>query len=241
MLTIAICDDLKEHLQRAEELVDKAFAAEGKQIRKKCFASAKELISWMEMESQGPDIAVLDIEMDGEDGISLAKRLNILVPMCRIIFLTAYQDYDMDVYEAEHIWFVIKKRAEEYFPLEVRKAIRSLDELETAVPSLIVSVNRQKTVIPIDKILYLTRVGRKGHVVCVDGEYVDRRGPAALIPDAYRERFLRCHEGFWVNVRMIVQLDRDTFILKDGSRIPISRGYREQAREEFFRKYRITQ
>ena len=239
MLTIAICDDKQEHLQRAETLVDKAFAAEDRQIRKKCFTSAEALLSWLEIDNQWPDIAILDIEMDGTDGITLAKRLNALVPTCRIIFLTSYLDYAMDVYEAEHIWFVVKAQAEQYFPVAVQKALRSLDEREAAVPALIVSENRQKTVVPIDKILYLSKVGRKGQVVCVDGEYLDRKGPAALIPDVYRDYFLRCHEGYWVNIKMIAQLDRDRFILKDGTQIPISRTYKERAREEFFRKYRI--
>ncbi|MCR5006137.1 MAG: LytTR family DNA-binding domain-containing protein [Clostridiales bacterium] len=239
MLTIAICDDQKEHLQRAEALVDRTFAAEDRKIRKKCFSGAEELLLWLEMENQWPDIAILDIEMDGEDGIALAKRLNTLVPTCRIIFLTSYMDYAMDVYEAEHIWFVVKAQAEEYFPAAVKKALRSLEEREAAVPALVVSENRQKTVIPIDRILYLSKVGRKGQVVCIDGEYLDRKGPAALIPDVYREYFLRCHEGYWVNVKMIVQLDRDFFILKNGSRVPISRTFKERAREEFFQKYRI--
>lgn len=239
MLTIAICDDQKEHLQYAKELVDQTFAAEGQLIRKECFQSAEELLLWLEEANQGLDIAVLDIEMDGEDGIALAKHLNTIVPTCRIIFLTSYLDYAMDVYEAEHIWFVIKAQAEEYFPLAAKKAIQSLKDRETAVPALIVHENRQKTVIPIDQILYLSKAGRKGQVVCFDGEHLDRKGPAALIPDVYRDYFLRCHEGYWVNTRMIAHLDRDCFILRDGSRVPISRSYKEEVREEFFRRYRI--
>ena len=239
MLKIVICDDQEEHLRRAEALADRTFAAEGQQIRKHLFESAEELLSWMETENSAPDVAVLDIELEGEDGISLAKKLNALAPGCRIIFLTSYLDYAMDVYEAEHIWFVVKKQAEEYFPAAVKKALRSLAERETVVPALIVSENRRKTVIPIDRILYLSKMGRKGQVVCVDGEYLDRRGPAALIPAAYREHFLRCHEGYWVNVGMIAQLDRDCFVLKDGTRIPISRGFKAEARSRFFERFWI--
>lgn len=239
MLTIAICDDQQEHLQRAEKLVDRAFEAEGRKIRKKLFHSAEELLLWLEMDYQGPDIAILDIEMDGEDGIALAKRLNALVPFCRIIFLTGYLNYAMDVYEAEHIWFVVKSQADEYFPVAVKKALQSLEERQASVPALVVSENRKKTVIPIESILYLSKVGRKGQVVCVDGVYLDRKGPAALIPEVYREYFLHCHEGYWVNIRMIAQLDRDCFILKDGSQVPIGRAYKENARKEFLRQYRI--
>lgn len=45
------------------------------------------------------DIAFLDIEMPGMNGIHLAKELKKLNPKINIIFVTAYNDYALDAYK----------------------------------------------------------------------------------------------------------------------------------------------
>jgi two-component system, NarL family, response regulator DesR len=37
-----------------------------------------------------PDVALLDIEMPGEDGIAVAARLRTMLPACRVIILTTF-------------------------------------------------------------------------------------------------------------------------------------------------------
>ena len=45
------------------------------------------------------DIAFLDIEMPGINGIQLAKELKKINPLINIIFVTAYDDYAIDAYK----------------------------------------------------------------------------------------------------------------------------------------------
>lgn len=45
------------------------------------------------------DILLLDIEMDGMDGVSLAKKLRESNETVQIIFITGYSDYIAEGYE----------------------------------------------------------------------------------------------------------------------------------------------
>lgn len=239
MLTTAICDDNAIHLKKAREMTAAALTAASQSFILHEFSSAEELLAWMGSEDNQPDLAVLDIEMDGEDGISLAKKLNQLVPACRIIFLTSYVDYAPDVYAADHIWFVVKSRAAEHFDAAVCKALKSLEEQETASPGLLVREGGKTIFLELSDVLYISKVGRKALVKCISGEHLDRKNPASLIPVGLEHLFIRCHQGYWVNSSQIAELDHEEFVLKDGSRIPISRTYRDKAKRRFFERYRL--
>ena len=239
MLTVAICDDNAIHLKKAEEITDHALTAAQQLFRMYQFASAEDLLAWISSEEILPDLAVLDIEMGGEDGISLAKKLNLLAPGCRIIFLTSYVDYAPDAYEADHIWFVVKGRVQEHFDAAIRKALDSLKENETAIPGILVRENGRTVFLSLEEILYISKAGRKAQVKCLTGEHLDRKNPASLIPAGLQTHFIRCHQGYWVNISQISELDHEEFVLKDGSRIPISRTFREEAKRRFFERYRL--
>ena len=234
MIRIAICDDNSVHLQTASQRVDAEMKQHDRKYSAKLFHSAEELIHEIEQNGYSPEIAVLDIEMDGEDGITLAKRLNQYLPLCRIIFLTSYIDYAPEVYEAEHIWFVVKKTADQFFPAAMKKALTSLDTNKAPVPAVITREKGTSHVIPITQILYISKVGRKSHVCCEDMTYSDYRRPADLIPAELEKYFIHCHQGYWVCIHAIQELDHMDFVLKNGTRIPISRNYREDARKRFF-------
>lgn len=239
MLKITVCDDNPVHLKIAETMVKSSLDSAGEAYAVQPFTEPGMLISEIEGNGYAPDIAVLDIEIGEEDGIVLAKRLNSLIPQCRIIFLTSYLNYAQDVYEAEHIWFVVKKDAEKYFDTAMKKALRSLQERESAVPGIIVREKGSSIFVPLDQILYISKVDRKAQVRCLNRDYYDTRRPAVLIPDALMTSFIRCHQGYWVNAAKIEELDHETFILTGGMQVPISRTFREEARRCFFDRYRI--
>ena len=238
MLSIAVCDDIPLHLEDVRTRVQQFMRGTKEIFEIAAFSSSGEL--WQKIEEGWhPQIAVLDIEMDGENGISLAKRMNETLPDCRIIFLTSYINYAPEVYETQHIWFVVKNRADEFFEPAMQKALESLTEDTAAIPGIMIREKGSQILVPVREILYIGKVGRKAHVHCADRDYYDTRRPAQLIPDSQSGRFLRCHQGYWVNIQMIHELDHEEFVLQGGTRIPISRTYRDAARKAFFERYHL--
>lgn len=59
-------------------------------------------------EKTPPNIALLDIQLGQDNGISLAKQLFPSPSQTQVIFITGYIEYCSDVYETEHIYFLLK-------------------------------------------------------------------------------------------------------------------------------------
>ena len=93
MLTVVLCDDIDLHLKQAEKFVRDVLDRQDIPYELHLFHNAESLLTRMEFDDIYPDIAVLDIEMDGEDGITLAKKLNGADRKCAVIFLTSYLKY----------------------------------------------------------------------------------------------------------------------------------------------------
>ena len=231
MLKITICDDNREHLRYTADLVRKELTSYQTELF--LFSNAEELLNSIQQAQVIPDIAVLDILLDSRNGIDLAKQINRLLPACKIIFLTGYPEYATASYEAEHIWFVLKSVADNYIGLALQKALAvSVDSPDRI--GITARISGKSFFLPLGNILYISRVGRKAQIVCKDCAYLVSSPPQTLINENVQPFLIRCHQGYWVNLRLITSLDKNEFVLEGNQHIPISRGFRDEARKRFF-------
>lgn len=229
MLRLFLCDDDPLHLQHEESYIRSlSLPAE---YTLETFAEPCRVLARIR-EGDCPDIAVLDIEMPKIDGISLAEKLNQLCPQCKIIFLTGYTDYTYDAYYADHIWYVLKTEIEKYLPAALKKAIVGASGAPSE-PCLILQQQRTQRRLPLKNVLYLERVTYRTRVKTAAEELYVRAAPMELIHHLPSDSFIRCHQSFWVNAEKISALVGKVFLLVDGSKVPISRTYRQSAIEEF--------
>lgn len=231
MLQIAICDDDRLHLSYTRKLTEKVLGGRSLSILE--FGGANELLFKMDGTEYVPDIALLDIQMPGVDGIELAKQINRSAPECMIIFVSSYIFYAPEVYDTEHIYFVLKSQIEERLPAALEKAVASLTEPKSF---MLVKFGASVSRIPLEQILYLERALHKTRVVTVNGSYMSTQSPAELLSTVEsKDAFIRCHQSYWVNARNIDTFESDKFIMRDGSPIPISRAQKANAKDSFFR------
>ncbi|MCR5168480.1 MAG: response regulator [Oscillospiraceae bacterium] len=54
------------------------------------------------------EVAFIDVEMPGMDGIELAKRITARYPLCNIIFLTGYSEYMPSAFEMHASGYLLK-------------------------------------------------------------------------------------------------------------------------------------
>jgi two-component system nitrogen regulation response regulator GlnG len=67
------------------------------QISFKCFASASEVLSQLDLSGESPQVLVSDIRMPGESGLDLLKTVKERFPALPVIIMTAYSDMDSAV------------------------------------------------------------------------------------------------------------------------------------------------
>lgn len=236
MLKTAICDGERLHRNRTAELTEKILDGRGADIS--CYDGADALLSAVDA-GYTPDIAILDIEM-GEnrmDGISLAERLNHLVPACRIIFVTSYLAFATDVYRTEHTYFILKSELEERLGDALAKAAAALGTDFDSDAVLAVKTRGATACIPVRDVKYVERLGRKTHIVTAASEFWSSQSASGLM-SGRDGQFIRCHQSIWVNPAYISAMKSDEFQLFGGDAVPISRSFRQSAREQFFASLR---
>ena len=70
------------------------------------FTDAQLALDWLS--GNAADIALLDIDMPGIDGITLAARIRQISPRTDILFLTAYREYALDAYSVHPSGYLLK-------------------------------------------------------------------------------------------------------------------------------------
>lgn len=228
MLSIAICDDEALHRQNTMNVLMRHAAAYDPALRE--FASPAALLAAMEEKHYVPQIAFLDIQME-ESGIALAQAINRRCPDCAVIFLTSYLNFATEVYEAKHVYLILKEQLEKRVDAALARAIGELSR----EPALVYHSGGSCGIIPAREILYLERVLRQTRIKTTKGEVWSKEEPVKLLQGAVGERFVRCHQSYWVNLEKAKVWNRVEFTLEDGTRIPISRTYRSEAQALFFK------
>jgi len=84
------------------------------------FTEASEALAWAE--KHRVDIALLDIDMPGMNGIALGVRLKKLNPDTAIIFLTAYKEFAFDAFSAHPSGYLLKPVTQEEVEREIAYA-----------------------------------------------------------------------------------------------------------------------
>ena len=228
MIPIAVCDDERIHGLRTKEVI--LSHGEGRNFAVQLFETPGALLDAIRLQAYAPRIAVLDIRMEGMDGIQLAEQINEMLPECAVIFLTAFLEYATDVYETRHVYFILKSELEQRIGSALGKA---LDGERMPLRLRLSSGSAVKSILLRD-ILYLERVLHKTRVCTRDGTEMVTAPPAELLKDAPEGMFIRCHQSYWVNYEHITAMGKSEFVLSDGTKIPISRTFRGSARAAFF-------
>lgn len=115
-MRILICDDEIYVREETVETVKLAYPEAD------CFdtGDVEEALSYVK--ESYPDIALLDIEMPGVDGLTMAKQIKQISPDTNIIFVTAYSQYAVDAFAIYASGYLLKPLTVE----TVRQAFQNL-------------------------------------------------------------------------------------------------------------------
>ncbi len=185
------------------------------------FPSAESFLFRYE-DDPGFDILLLDIEMTGMDGVTMAKKLRAVNGSIQIIFVTGYSDYIADGYDVAALHYLMKP----VDPVKLFTVLdRAIEKLRQSERCLTLELPDGAVRIPLHEIRYLAV--RQNYVTVHAGEdYTVRR----TLGDFERELgdgFFRAGRAIIVNLRRIRRVTRTDVHLDDGSTLPLPRGIYE--------------
>ena len=175
------------------------------------------------------DLAFLDVQMQGMNGIALAKELKKENSKIALFFVTNYADYQDDAMDLHAFRYFSK-------PFNSARLYSGLDKAMEYIDGAYVDIflygdNAQQRVL-IDDILYITRVNRKVIVKTKHREFSITENFDALCEKMPPLFFYQVHKSYYVNLHYVKRYSYSELLLTDGSRIPIAT--RKQAQ---FHKY----
>jgi DNA-binding LytR/AlgR family response regulator len=175
-----------------------------------------------------PHIAFLDIRMPGLSGMDVAEKIS---RVCRIVFVTAYDQYAVEAFEKEAVDYlvkpVIKERLEQTISrlkrqLEtsdsppgdiselVGQVIKRLKGIEKAeyVRWIRIQVRDDIRLIPVDDVVYFKAEDKYTLVITKEGESLIKKSIKELTGELDPDCFWQIHRGSIVNVSNIDKMSR---------------------------------
>ena len=124
MLEIAVCDDDMADLECAVTMLHKIFTSQQIAYHIEKFMSANQMLENISR----IDIGILDISMEELNGIKLGRKLKEKFPDVKLVYITSYEEYCMQVINEVHAFSFLCK------PLEYDKLELQILELLNQLP-----------------------------------------------------------------------------------------------------------
>lgn len=205
------------------------------------------------IETLRPDLLFLDIQMPVLNGFEVLESLESQRP--RVIFTTAYDQFAIQAFEIHALDYLLKPFDEARLRQAVGRAVESLDKRSDFNPAIDQLIDEFRKRRPILRRILLRGSGRITVLdtheisrICSEEKYVHLfvQGRSFLYRETLQRledrldpsRFVRVHRGEIVNMEYIRELELSShgdyvIVLKDGTRIPLGRTYREHFLERF--------
>jgi DNA-binding LytR/AlgR family response regulator len=172
-----------------------------------------------------PDMAFLDIRMPGLSGLEVAARLTV---PCRLVFVTAYDQFAVQAFEREAVDYLLKPvtderlgrtlarlRGSEAAPLP-ETLLASLRDLLRAAPGapgplrwIKAQAGQAIRLLGVDEICYFQASEKYTTVVTRDAELLIRTSIKELAEQLDPAQFWQIHRSTLVNVRQIAAARHD--------------------------------
>lgn len=189
--------------------------------------------------AERPDVLFFDIRMPGQGGLEaateLAEEWPADAPFPALVFVTAYDQYAVQAFEAQAVDYVLKpvqaprlaKTVEKLKGVLAQRATRAPDLeatlgqlrhlLQGAAPAapqpllkvVQASVGNTIRIVPIEEIVYFEAADKYVRVACDDAELLIRTPLKELLPQLEPQLFWQVHRGTVVRATAVESVHRD--------------------------------
>lgn len=231
MINIAVCEDEKMDSDLLERFIANVAQDLMLDYHVDFFELGKELLDEVAGGSHY-DLIILDIIMDGINGIETARKLKAILPDALIGFMTGSADFALDAFEIDAIHYLIK-------PVDVAKVrklmLRFLERFGKPVELLTLETSKGRVALPMGSILKVESF-KKGVEIYLQDEKEPRWFHCAFMfveEQLDKAQFIRIARGLIVNMDYIEHMEQAVCYFVDGTSALISRSARAEVRKQY--------
>ena len=234
-LKILVVDDEALARRRLVDLLGKVDAVAA------VFEAADGAAAVQAIGSHSPDVVFLDMQMPGPSGLDVVDMVGAQ-RMPLTVFVTAYDRYAIQAFEANALDYLLKPFSDERFEAAMQRILARLDERRPAPAAqeeparwdrLVVKSAGATHIVKTTDIDWIEAVGVYVNLY-IGGKALLYRAPIHLLAEKLDPaHFVRIHRSAIVNIESIVRLEPISHgefdvVMKDGGRTKVSRTYRAQ-------------
>ena len=232
-LRLAICDDEPMDCALVAQMSREILGAEGVEAELSAYPSAAELLRAIRA-GRAFHIFLLDVMMEGMDGMELAAALRAGHEDTAIIFISSNREMALRGYEVAAARYLAKPVERE----KLREALLYCCAAHARRRALALPTAEGQTRVDPSAILYV-EAWERGVRLDLGGEKLEAKIPisqiAAMLPEG---QFAYCHRTLLVNLACVRHVRYCELELKNGERLPISKYRLAQFKSEFLKYLR---
>lgn len=231
MVRAAIVEDDSVFAEKIREILAEEEKKEGYGLMVEIYHSAQTLL--YEMEKKKFEIYFLDIEMQGMDGLTLARKIRAEQWGMDIIFVTSHEKYALEGYDVAAFQYILKSKMEEKLPRVLKDLFYIKHEKEEQYYEIRTELRYERFMIK--EIFYIYKEKKYAVFVTERGEFRERKALKTVMERLPRERFLLVERGRIVNLRYVERFCGDELKMRNQEWIAVGRSYVSEVKRELIR------
>lgn len=226
MKKIVICDDDHNQIDLMKNYIETYALSKNLEVEISAASSSLELETLIK---ESPfDVAFLDMEIDDKTGLDLAGEIKALNKKTIIVFVTGYDRYAQRAFDLRAFNYIMKPVLQEQFINVMDEIMIEYNErsfLKSNLYGKYVFRGKGETIeLLYEDILCFQKEDRLIRIICSKKDVMIRSTLSVVQKDLDLETFIRCHEGYIVNINKVFGYkDMMVTIRERDLKIPVSR------------------
>lgn len=179
----------------------------------------------------------LDIEMPFIDGINIAEKINEIKDESEFplfVFITSHDELVFNALQSFPYSFIRKSDFKN--ESDIRNCLLKISKaVENKSKTIMIRTNRQDIILKISDIIYIEKLKNYSYIHTLSEKY-SVKSPLKNYENVLSEDgFIRCHEGYIVNLNYICKIYDNLIMLSNIETIPMSRNKGKIVKEAFMK------
>jgi len=242
MYRVAICDDERAQRELVKGMLIALSVKTNIDFEVELFRSGEELVSHYERNEPCFHILILDIEMNGINGIQTASQIRGLQRLDeQIIFLTSYPEYMVESFDVITFQYLLKPIASEVLEKKMIKLCRYFQALDKKF--MVIKSAYEEVVLKHDDIIAIEAaksltVKSKLNFITTSSIH-ESRGILADYAQSLKDgHFVQIHRSIIINLLHVRKFAGGLVLMSNGMEFPIGRSKMKEVKD-FYTKFMI--